>query len=166
MKFILNLGVVGFLALFSLALPLHAEKPDVRAKIVAPRSVAAGSRTTLVVEMTLGPNWHVNSHTPAEKYLIPTSVTLSTTNGTLSPVRYPRHVEKRFAFSEEPMAVYEGTVRFETELSLPADATGDVSITGRVSFQACNDRQCFPSAKIPLEASVPVSPAGDHAPER
>jgi DsbC/DsbD-like thiol-disulfide interchange protein len=166
MKFILNLGVAGLLALFCFALPLRAEKPDVRARIVAPPSVAAGATATLVVEMTLGPDWHVNSHTPGEKYLIPTSVTLTTTTGALSPIRYPPHVEKRFAFSEEPMAVYEGTVRFQTDLSLPDDATGEVSIAGTVAFQACNDRQCFPPSKIPLEAKLTASRPAQRAPGR
>lgn len=138
--------------------PLRAEKPDVRASLVAPRSLPAGGRATLAVEMTLGPGWHVNSHTPAETFLIPTDVSLAATAGSLSTVRYPRQSERRFAFSEKPMMVYEGTVRFETDLSLPAQADRTVSISGTLSYQACNDQQCFPPAKIPLEATIVVSP--------
>ncbi|HTO87040.1 MAG TPA: protein-disulfide reductase DsbD domain-containing protein [Thermoanaerobaculia bacterium] len=144
---------------------LRAEKPDVRAKIIAPPSLSAGSSAVVIVEMTLGENWHTNSHTPAEKFLIPTEVGLTTSQGTLSAVRYPRQIERRFAFSDKPMMVYEGTVRFEADLSLPKEAVGKVSIAGNLSFQACNDRQCFPPAKIPLEGSIVVSSA-DSAPRR
>ncbi len=151
------LGVSGCLGPSSGA---GAEAPDVRARVVAPASLAAGTGTTVIVEMTLGPNWHVNSHTPSEKFLIPTEARLTTSAGTLSAVRYPRQIEKRFPFSEKPMAVYEGTVRFETDLSLPRDAAGTVSLAGNLSYQACNDKQCFAPAKIPLQASIAVSGAG------
>jgi hypothetical protein len=146
-------------AAFSL-LSLPAESPDVRAKILAPARLAAGSTATLAVEMTLGPSWHVNSHTPSEKYLIPTEVSLTTSPGTLSAVRYPKDLEKRFAFSDKPLRVYAGTVRFEADLTLPDAASGDASILGKLSYQACNERQCFAPAKIPLEASVTISTAG------
>lgn len=136
---------------------LSPEKPDVRARILAPPPLAAGSKATLAVEMTLGANWHVQSHFPSEKYLIPTVVTLSASAGELSPIRYPKDVEKRFSFAEKPLRVYEGTVRFETSLQLPAGAIGEVSITGTLSYQACNERQCFAPAQIPLAASFAVS---------
>lgn len=141
----------------ALALSPSAERPDVRAKVDAPVSLVAGARGTIAVEMNLGSGWHVNSHTPSEAYLIPTSVTLTVSRGTLSAVRYPKDVEKRFSFSDKPLRVYEGTVRFEADLDLPAEATGPVSIRGNLSYQACNDRQCFAPAKIPMEASVAVS---------
>jgi DsbC/DsbD-like thiol-disulfide interchange protein len=136
---------------------LSAEKPDVRATIIGPARLAAGAKATLAVEMTLGTGWHVQSHTPSEKYLIPTVVTLSASAGELSPIRYPKDVEKRFSFAEKPLRIYEGTVRFETSLQLPAGASGEVSITGTLSYQACNEQQCFAPAKIPLAASFAVS---------
>jgi DsbC/DsbD-like thiol-disulfide interchange protein len=144
----------------ALALLPNAEKPDVRARVDAPASLDAGAKGRIAVEMKLGSGWHVNSHTPSETYLIPTVVTLTASRGTLSPVRYPKDVEKQFSFSEKPLRVYEGTVRFEADLDLPADAIGPASIRGSLSYQACNDRQCFPPGKILLEASVAVSDAG------
>ncbi len=139
---------------------LHAEKPDVRAKIIAPATLAAEGKATLVVELALGPQWHVNSHTPSETFLIPTDLVLKTSLGSLSPVRYPAQVERRFSFSEKPLRVYEGTVRFEADLELPATSAGQVSIGGALAYQACNDRQCFAPTKIPLDATIVVSRAG------
>lgn len=134
--------------------PPSAAKPDVQATLLTPATAASGSKATIAVELKLGPGWHVNSHTPSESFLIPTSVTLSSGTARLSPVRYPKPVEKRFGFSEKPLAVYEGTVRFETELEVPAGAAGSVTITGSLSYQACNDQQCFAPATIPLKAGV------------
>jgi DsbC/DsbD-like thiol-disulfide interchange protein len=152
------------LALSAAALPsrvgLGADSPDVRAAIISPARVAAGSRASVSVEMTLGKNWHVNSHSPSEKYLIPTDLTLTSSVGTLSPIRYPKDVEKRFSFADKPLRVYEGTVRFETDLEVPAGASDKISIAGTLSYQACNDQQCFAPARLPLEASIVISPTG------
>lgn len=145
------------LAITGLEAAAAASGPDVRAKLVAPGAVPAGAKTTVVIEMTIGPGWHVNSHTPSEPYLIPTAATLTASAGTLSPIRYAKDEEKRFAFSDKPLRVYTGTVRFETDLELPAGGGGDVSVEGNLSYQACNDQQCFPPAKIPLKAASKIT---------
>jgi hypothetical protein len=160
----LLLALLAAALLFRLSLAV--ERPDVRAAIISPARVAAGSKATLIVEMTLGANWHVNSHTPSEKYLIPTDVTLTTSVGTLASIRYPKDVEKRFSFADKPLRVYEGTVRFETDLEVPVGASGKVSIAGSLAYQACNDQQCFAPAKIPLEASLVISVGGSPSPAK
>jgi DsbC/DsbD-like thiol-disulfide interchange protein len=135
-----------------------AEKPDVRARLIAPARVGAGTKATLVVEMAIGEHWHVNSHIPSEPYLIPTVVALTASRGNLSAVRYPKDVERRFEFADQPLRVYEGTVRFEADLEVPA-GSGDASIAGDLSYQACNERQCFAPAKIRLDATIVTSSA-------
>ena len=147
------------LAIATAAPPLSAEKPDVRARLIAPSGAPAGTRVTLAVELTLGPHWHVNSHTPAETFLIPTELSLTTSAGTLSAVRYPAQVERRFAFSEKPLRVYEGTVRFEADLEIPPNAAERASIAGALAYQACNEQQCFAPAKLPVDAVVVVTRA-------
>jgi hypothetical protein len=131
--------------------------PDVRATLAAPPAAAAGAKTTIAVEMTIGPGWHVNSHTPSEPYLIPTAATLTASAGSLSPVRYAKDEEKKFTFSDKPLRVYTGTVRFETDLEVPAGASGDVFVEGNLSYQACNDQQCFPPARMPLKAIAKIT---------
>ena len=135
---------------------LSQQKPDVKIRLIPPAGVAAGARTALVVEMALGPKWHVNSHTPAEDFLIPTELALKTSAGKLSPIRYPKHADRKFAFSDKPLRVYEGTVRFEVDLELPAGAKGTVSVSGTLGYQACNDEQCFMPEKVPLEAKLAI----------
>ena len=137
-----------------------AEGPDVKARILGPSRVASGSKTTLRVEMTIAPCRHVNSHTPSESFLIPTTVSLKTSAGSLSPIRYPKDVEKSFSFSDKPLRVYEGVILIETDLQLPGDASGELSLSGELSYQACNDKQCFPPKKLPLEARIAVAGAG------
>jgi DsbC/DsbD-like thiol-disulfide interchange protein len=147
---------VGALIGFGVSVVVCGEQPDVHATIVAPATVAAGASAKIVVELTVGAGWHVNSHAPHEKFLIPTDVALDATVGVVSAVRYPPGGDRKFAFSDEPMSVYEGTVRFEADLAVPSGASGNAAISGHVSFQACNDRQCFPPAQLPLSANVAV----------
>ena len=143
-------------ATLAVSMPLLAQKPDVKVRVVLPPGATPGAKTPVVVEMTLGPKWHVNSHKPSEDFLIPTDVTLKASEGRLSPIRYPKDVEKKFAFSEKPLKVYEGTVRFEADLDLPPSAKGVISLSGTLGYQACNDEQCFMPEKVPLEAKLPV----------
>jgi len=142
---------------------LSADAPDVRAVLAAPAVAAGGSMVPLTVTMTIGPGWHVNSHLPSEAYIIPTGVMLSSSAGALSPVRYPGDIVRRLAFDEKPLRLYEGVARFAADLALPAAAGGTVSILGRVTYQACNDRQCFPPVTIELAASVRIGSGAEGA---
>jgi hypothetical protein len=47
------LAVTAVAFTLAAALPLYAEKPDVRAKIIVPSGISAGAKATLVVELTL-----------------------------------------------------------------------------------------------------------------
>jgi len=147
------------LAVAGLAGPVPVSGPQVQARLIAPASLAAGGKGIVVLEMTLGPGWHVNSHRPLQSFLIPTTATLTTSSGTLSDIHYPEPVKKRFEFADQPLAVYHGTVRFESELALPATATGKVTLGGVLAYQPCNDSQCFPPAKATLNATVDVAGA-------
>jgi DsbC/DsbD-like thiol-disulfide interchange protein len=147
----LGVAVVG-------AAATPASGPQVQARLIAPPSAVAGGKVRVVVEMTLGPGWHVNSHRPAQSFLIPTTAALTASNGTFTEVRYPEPVTKKFEFADEALAVYEGTVRFEAELALPATAAGKVDLGGALSYQPCNETQCYPPAKATLGAAVAVAP--------
>lgn len=141
------------------ARPAAAAGPQMRARLVVPPRLAAGAKGTIAVEMTLGPGWHVNSHTPLLKFLVPTTLTLRASTGALSDVRYPKQVERRFDFVDVPLAVYEGTVRFESELTVPESASGTIAVKGILAFQACDDRQCSRPATADLEATVTIDGA-------
>ncbi len=154
---LLTLLSAGF-ALAATAAPVPAEKPDVRARIVAVPSQPAGDRTVVTVELSIGPGWHVNSHTPLDAFLIPTDLSLAASAGTLSPVRYPEPRERNFSFSEKPLSVYEGTVSLEMDLQLPT-ASGKVHLSGNLTYQACNDRQCFAPATLSLESNITTTDA-------
>lgn len=98
---------------------------------------------------------HINSNRPSSEFLIPTSVNFTVAEASVSDVVYPPGKEKRFAFSEEPLNVYEGKVRIRFRLSVPASHKGKaVSIRASVTFQPCTDEVCYPPRTIPVILKV------------
>lgn len=109
---------------------------------------APGAAGTIVVTVEVKDGWHVNSNTPLEDYLIPTTLNLELPAGWSAdaPV-YPAHREARFAFSEQPVAVYDGRFEITVAVRRGRDApTGP--IRGVLEAQACNDRVCLAPAEI------------------
>jgi thiol:disulfide interchange protein DsbD len=127
--------------------------------------LVAGTSFRLVVVADVRAGWHVNSHTPNEDYLIPTQVSLESAPGlSLSAPKYPVHRDVKFAFSEKPLAVYEGRVFFLFDGIVDAAAPpGTRTLKARVEFQPCNDQQCLPPAQVKATLEVELAPAGTAA---
>ncbi len=120
---------------------------------------APGAAGTIVVTVEVKDGWHVNSNTPLEDYLIPTAVRLELPASWSAEVPvYPAHREARFAFSEQPVAVFDGRFEITVAVRRGSDApTGP--IRGVLEAQACNDRVCL----APAEVGFSVGGAGSGA---
>jgi hypothetical protein len=120
--------------------------------------VAAGSSFEVRVTLEVKAGYHINAQKPSEEYLIGTSLKLSPTPGVkISKVAYPSARLVKFAFSETPLAVYEGAVRIVATLRSDASlAPGPQSIAGKVTFQACNDQACLPPSTVDVTANVEI----------
>ncbi len=129
----------------------------------------AGGTVTLRAEIAIERGWHVNSHQPTFDYLIPTEVTLELPSGFDPPrIDYPPGEMKRFAFADQPISVYEGTVIVPVRVMAPASTpAGKLTIPATLRYQACNDRLCLPpvntAARVEVEIGAPV-PGGAVAP--
>jgi hypothetical protein len=97
----------------------------------------------------------VNSHTPTFDYLIPLNVTWIST-GALTPgaVTYPKPSMEKYGFSEKPLSVITGKFDLIARFKVARDAAAGPGIaTGRLKYQACNDRACF--APKTVEIAIP-----------
>lgn len=116
-----------------------------------------GSQATLLVQLHIQSGWHVNSNAPLEPHLIPTSLRLALPPGWQAEApQFPPHILATFAFSDEALAVWEGTVDIPVVLTRAA-AAPLAGITATITAQACNDSVCL----APAEVSVQVD--GDEA---
>lgn len=152
---------------------LAAQAPPAVMEISAaasPGTISPGKEATVRIEASLKPGWHVNAHVPSEDFLIPTEAKFSPPAGIeIRNIVYPAPVQKKFSFSEKPLAVYEGKFTVTAQASLTsAGAPGSVEIPGVFSFQPCNETQCLAprnlAFSVKLEratsaaAALPVEP--------
>jgi DsbC/DsbD-like thiol-disulfide interchange protein len=79
----------------------------------------------------------VNAHEPRDEFLVPTTVSLAPPSGvTAGEIRYPEPVERRLAFSENALLLYEGNVRFTAPLQGTVSTGAPFRATLR--YQACD----------------------------
>ncbi len=115
----------------------------------------------IVVEIARG--YHMNSHKPTDRYLIPTTLTPQVPAGfDLVDTLYPDGQEQKFSFSpNKPLNVYTGKVTLKLRLSAHADAPlGAAWIPITLRYQACNDTTCLQPVKVPVDAKLTVAEAG------
>ncbi len=119
---------------------------------------AAGERGKILqakLPIVLQDGFHVNSNAPIETYLIPLRLTWATGPLQVVEVLYPKPHTEKYEFSAKPLSVYTGSFEILTRFKVPADATrGMTSIAGKLRYQACTDRVCFPPKT--LEVKLPV----------
>jgi thiol:disulfide interchange protein len=116
-----------------------------------------GAPARIAVRFDLEKNWHTNSNTPLEEFLIPTELTFAESDDfTVEQVTYPEHELLTLEFSDEPVAVYESTFHLGVLLTPKADlAPGEYTLSGKLRYQACDDKQCMPPKT--LEVNVPIT---------
>ena len=136
---------------------LAAQSPDPATLLTVQPIVG---KDVLELKGTLVSGWHVNSHKPSEEYLIATEAHVDPVKGVeFGEPRYPEGVMKQFAFSKTPLSVYEGSFTIAIPLTLEA---APPSISGRIDFQACNDRSCLAPASVSFR-TVAAAGAGEAA---
>jgi thiol:disulfide interchange protein DsbD len=148
-------------ALVALACAVLASAGSVRAdESVVTGRLRAGA-TEAVADVTIAAGWHVNSHTPADEFLIPTTLTLEPPAGVRAgDVEYPPSIDKVLPFSAgKAMRLYEGTLKLRAPLDGTA-ATGAPPLKGRLRYQACDESHCLPPRTLDLVAETePAAPA-------
>lgn len=131
--------------------------------VSATNKLQPGANNPVAVQITVHHPWHINAHVPSDDFLIPTEVSFGEVEGlSFGAIDYPLAEEKEFAFSENPVAVYEGTVYAYTTVTASADLAGQtVEVKGVVSYQACNDATCLPPDEVQFSAQVAIAAAGE-----
>jgi len=120
-------------------------------------AVKRGGSVRGTIVMSIPGNLHVNSNRPNSEYAIATVVRVSATGAKVGAINYPRGKNRKFAFSEDTINVYEGRTAFNFNLTVPANFKGNVvRVRAVVRYQACTDEVCYaPTSKeVTLTARV------------
>ncbi len=121
-------------------------------------AVHAGTTARAVAITQIAPGFHIYDHHPSLNYLIPTEMHFTPEeNFDVGRIVYPRGKMEPFPFSSTGLSVYEGTVRMQISLKVKAGIDpGEYALRGKLQYQACNDRACFPPTSAPLLLKILV----------
>ena len=123
-------------------------------KVSGKRNAALQVKIPLVVKE----GYHVNSNQPSEEYLIPLKLTW-TEMGALEggTVTYPKPSLEKYEFSEQPISVYTGSFDLVASFKVAAKAAaGPGAATGKLRYQACSHRACYPPKTLEVTVSYQV----------
>lgn len=121
------------------------------AKVVGKRNAAVETR----IPLTIQPGFHVNSNTPSDEYLIPLTVTW-TSLGALEggQVTFPKPSLEKYDFDDKPLSVFTGSIELKASFKVSSHAPAGPGIaSGKLRYQACNNKACFPPKTV--EVNVP-----------
>jgi thiol:disulfide interchange protein len=129
-------------------------------------ALQSGQTAVIAVVVDIKKGLHTQSHTPNQDSgvnYIAFEVTPDPNSAVdfLAPI-YPEPKTETFA-ALGPQSVYTGEVVVFIPLRVKTDAAlGDTRITGKLTWQACNDSTCFPpSRNKPFEISTSIVGAGE-----
>jgi hypothetical protein len=155
--------ILHFILAMALAgLPADTSQPkEYVAALPAPHvTVAAGKPQSIKLRFRVSDGFHINSNLPHSAYLIPTKLSLSPpTDIGIGKITYPLGKDIALPFApDEKLNVYSGEFAIAANVSsLRAATPGQYKVHGELSYQACNDRACFPPKKLPVSFDVTVT---------
>ena len=109
----------------------------------------------LKLHAQLPPGCHTNSDKPNEAYLIPLKLAWNPGALEMVSITFPKPSLEKYDFSEQPLSVFSGAFEIATEFRRgPSAAPGPASLSGKLRYQACNEKMCYPpktvEVKLPL----------------
>lgn len=133
---------------------------------VSLQPVPRGSNFEIAVVIAIARGFHMNSHTPSDPYLIPTSIKQQQAAGIeISGITYPKGQSEKFAFSpDKPLDVYTGSVKILLHATArPSAHLGPARLPLTLRYQACNDSACLAPVNVPVNVNFDVAVAGTKA---
>ena len=122
------------------------------AKIQASRGIPFYQ--TLALELRSG--YHVNSNAPEDEFLIPLRLTWNKGPLEATEIRYPKPERAKFSFSEKPVSIFSGKFEIVTRFVTSPNAADMGVVTGKLRYQACNDRECLQPKTADVRFSVEI----------
>jgi thiol:disulfide interchange protein len=124
--------------------------------------VTPGGTALAALKVVLPQKLHCNSHTPRDKGLIPFVLTITPTEGVaVAEIVYPPSSDLKQEGSELPLSVYEGEFLVGVRLNVAESAApGVITVPGRLRYQACDEKVCYPPTSESVQWELRVVPAG------
>ncbi len=116
-------------------------------------TVAAGKASPVTLHFRIASGLHINSHTPSEDYLIPTTFSIPEGAGVrLDKAEYPAGILITLpADPKTKLSVYSGDFSVQARI---VSTPGNHLVEAKLHYQACNETQCLPPKTIPVAIDV------------
>jgi hypothetical protein len=121
--------------------------------------VVRGKPSRVELHFRVASGFHINSHNPHSKALIPTTLKLDPpTDIAMGEVSYPKGTDVSVPFArDEKLNVYSGDFDIGAAVRpLRTVVPGLYQIRGALRYQACDNRACYPPKQVPLQFLVRV----------
>jgi len=113
--------------------------------------VKPGSEQVVELRFRVDPGFHINSHSPMDDLLIPTTLKFTPGAVRVLGTEYPQGDIIKLTGSGEGLDVYQGEFIVQVKLVAPR---GFSTITGTVRYQACDNAACFPPKTLAVKIAV------------
>lgn len=159
-----RIAILVLMILSFTAMTAQAQQNVVNAKgFLSLNSLPIGSDFKLAVQLDIQKGFHTNTVTPKlgqqAKLDIKPMADMS-----FGKPNYPKETMKSFAFSPEPIPVYEGKVFIFVDGKISGNARlGKRNIVARFSYQPCSDSMCFAPTSAVVSIPVEIVPKGTTA---
>jgi len=116
-------------------------------------TVAAGKPSQVALHFRVAAGLHINSHTPTDEFLIPTTFSIPEGSGArLENATYPAGTVMALPIDPTTkLSVYTGEFIIQARI---VTATGNHLVRGQLHYQACDNNQCLPPKTITVAIDV------------
>jgi DsbC/DsbD-like thiol-disulfide interchange protein len=143
--------------LLSLSAFAFDSSPRLTVEGVSSARLKAGESASVVLELKVREGFHVQANPASRPQLIPTKVDVTAASGfEISKPSYPVAKPYKIAGLDTMVDTYEG--RFEVRIPFKSGTSvkaGKYELDGRIKYQACDDKVCFPPTlakfRVPIE---------------
>lgn len=120
-------------------------------------TIKRGATAELKLKASLEAGFHVNSNSPNDEYLIPLRITWAKEPIEAEEIIFPKPQLEKYAFSPNPVSVFSGNFEIVTRFKAPAAARpGLTGLTGKLRYQACNNKECLQPRTLDLRVTVDI----------
>jgi hypothetical protein len=116
-------------------------------------TIPAGKRTEVQLHFRVKDGFHINSHTPEQKTLIPTRLIVEEPHGlTVSTVDFPKGSSFTPSFApKDTLSIYSGNFSIAADIF---SRSGVHILRGGLHYQACDANACTPPRTLPFEIKI------------
>ena len=116
-------------------------------------SIPTGKPSQVALHFRIAQGLHINSHTPTDDFLIPTTFSIPDGSGVrLDAAMYPAGTLMTLPIDPTTkLSVYTGEFVIQTRI---VAAAGNHLLQGKLHYQACDQNQCMPPKTITVAIDV------------